>query len=151
MKQCKFLLILVLMTTAFSSCNNDDANLETCNNYGLSYTLGNSAAVLASDIDLKTELFPNNTIVNGQSVPSIEIYGYDANNDFIVFTTEVLILNASGIANLSIGSANNEIINVTCLATDNTVGGVLRFQFSGTYNNNSIQGEFCVIIDSVKP
>lgn len=151
MKKINVLFITILAATLFSCNNDDDNNLQTCNNQGLLYTLGSSANIFALEADLATDLFPNNTIVNNQSVPSVEIYGNDSNGDFVVFTTDVLTINATGTGDLIIGNGLTEMINVTCLATDNVVGGLMRFQLSGTYNSNVISGEYCVTIDSVNP
>ena len=84
-------------------------------------------------------------------LPAIEISGGDSNGDFIVFVTEVVTLNASGTAELIIGSGPNEMINVICLASDTTIGGTMRYGFSRTYNGQSISGEFCVTVDSNNP
>lgn len=154
MKTIKHFLIAILAVTFFFNCNNDDDNNpETCNNQGLYYTLGNSSQITAPEINLTTDLFPNNTIdpISNQPIPAVEIYGNDSNGDFVVFVTEVLTLNASGDADLIIGNGASETVSVTCLATDNVVGGLMRFALSGMYNNQSISGEYCVTIDSVNP
>lgn len=154
MKTIKHFLIAILAVTIFFNCNNDDDNNpETCNNQGLYYTLGNSPQITAPEINLTTDLFPNNTIdpISNQPIPAVEIYGNDSNGDFVVFVTEVLTLNATGDADLIIGNGASETVSVTCLATDNVVGGLMRFTLSGMYNNQSISGEYCVTIDSVNP
>lgn len=151
MKTIKFILSAILVTFMLSCNNDDDNNPMTCSTQGLFYTLGSSAQITATDASLSADYFPNNTIVNNQPVPAIEISGSDSNGDFIVFVTEVVTLNASGTAELIIGSGPNEMINVICLASATTVGGTMRYGFSGTYNGQSISGEFCVTVDSVNP
>jgi len=149
----KNLFVIILYITTLHSCNNDDDNNpQTCNNQGLYYTLG-SNSVSAPETDLTTDLFPNNSIdpLSNQPIPAVEIYGNDSNGDFVVFVTEVLNLNATGNADLIIGNNPTEVITVTCLATDNVVGGLMRYQISGTYNNMTLNGEYCVTIDSVTP
>lgn len=152
-KTILFLIILYIGTVFSCDKDNDDENpVPTCNYSGLSYQLNNTS-ILAPEANLQTEIYPNNSIdaVTNQAVPSVEIYGNDANSDFIVFTTEVLTINTNGAAELSIGSGSNQIINVTCLANDNSVGGNMRYQLSGIYNNQNISGEYCVIIDAINP
>ncbi len=154
----KIILVLAAISSIIIySCSkdNDDTLLtptSTCNYSGLSYQLNNTS-ILAPEVNLQTEIFPNNSIdpVTNQPVPAVEIYGNDANGDFIVFVTEVLTINSSGFADFSIGSGATEQINVTCIANDNVVGGNMRFQISGTYNNQPLTGEYCVIIDAINP
>lgn len=151
------LVFIAISAIIFYSCSKDkDDELPTptptCNYSGLSYQLNNTT-ILAPEVNLQTEIFPNNSFdpITNQPIPAVEIYGNDANGDFIVFVTEVLTVNATGTAELSIGSGTNQIINVTCLANDNTVGGNMRYQISGIYNNQNLSGEYCVIIDAINP
>ena len=146
------LLLLFLFTIISFSCDDEETPSNICTYAGLSYQLNNTV-ILAPEANLQTEIFPNNSfdVTTNQPIPAVEIYGYDANGDFIVFTTEVLTVNASGTADLIIGSGINQIINVTCLANDNIVGGNMRYQISGIYNNQNLSGEYCVIIDAIIP
>lgn len=154
----KIILVFVAISSIiFYSCDKDNDDelptpTPTCNYSGLSYQLNNTS-ILAPEVNLQTEIYPNNTIdpITNQPIPAVEIYGNDANGDFIVFSTEVLTVNATGTAELSIGSGTNQIINVTCLANDNVVGGNMRYQISGTYNSQALSGEYCVIIDAINP
>lgn len=151
------IFIAVISSIIIYSCDKDhdddtSSPTPTCNYSGLSYQLNNTS-ILAPEVNLQTEIFPNNSFdpITNQPIPAVEIYGNDANGDFIVFVTEVLTVNATGTAELSIGSGTNQIINVTCLANDNVVGGNMRYQISGTYSSQPLSGEYCVIIDAINP
>ncbi len=141
-----FFAVLTVLIILISCSNDDDNNPQTCNNQGLAYELNaNGTIILAPEANLTTDLFPN------QSTGVVEIFGNDSNGDFIVFTTDVITLNAMGTGDLIIGGMPNDTVNVTCIATDNVVGGLMRFELSGNYNNAPIDGEYCVTIDSVNP
>lgn len=151
----RLLIFISALSIIFYTCDNDDdasTPISKCNYSGLSYDLNNTT-ILAPETNLQTEIFPNNSIDPNTNlpIPAVEIYGNDANGDFIVFVTEVVTVGSSGSADFSIGSGSNETINVTCLANDNTVGGNMRYQISGTYNSQPLTGEYCVIIDAINP
>lgn len=140
-------LFIIVTLFASYSCDGDDEdspNYEECNYQGLAYQdTVNNIGIFAEETNLSTELFLNGTTTG---VPDLEIYGNATTGEFTVFTTSHVTLNASGGSSIIIAGTTYPI-TVTCLRAGTSVGDEFRFNITG----NGINGEYCVVIDTVIP
>lgn len=145
MKKTLFYLIASILFTTFYNCDNDNGNApnETqCNYEGLTYSLdsNNSTQTVIPEVDLTTELFPNN---GGTGIAAVEIYG---GTPFVVFTTNAVTLGATENINILIDGTPYPA-TVTCQRAGIAVGDEFRYDIT----SNSLEAEYCVIIDTVTP
>ncbi|NRD21379.1 hypothetical protein HNV08_15085 [Winogradskyella eckloniae] len=135
----KIILLLVLSIAVFS-CDNDDGNADNqnvCNYEGFTFLdTQNNTQTLIAEADLTTDFF--DTSSNG---PEVEIYQTANPGDFW-FVTTVVAANTSGTGSLSIGNTIHTV-NVTCQRTGTGVGDEMRFDITGS----GLEAEFCVVID----
>lgn len=142
-----FKLAIIVFGTIMISCDNDDgnaANQNLCVYEGLTYydTSNQNTQTLIPETNLTTDFFPNN---GGVGVPAVEIYKSD--DISMVFTTNVVTLNASGIGDLIINNGPSIQVNVTCQRAGTQIGDEMRFDITAS----GVEAEFCVTIDDVTP
>ncbi|ADV51252.1 hypothetical protein I2486_19765 [Cellulophaga sp. E16_2] len=138
----------LVMTVAFCflSCDNDDGNATNesqCNYEGLSYyDVDNDDETLIPESNLTTTYYPNNS---GPGIPAVEIYKTD--DVSMVFTTDVVTLNATGTGDLTINNGQTTTVNVICQRAGTAVGEEFRYDIT----LSGFEVEFCVVIDGVNP
>lgn len=142
----RFMLLVLLISY---SCNNDDDNnIQTCTQQGWAYSLDNTSLNTIDETVLNTDYFHH--YLGPGTGPAVEIWKVSGLNK-VVFLTTVITAGATGQGDLSINGNPIETVDVTCVVGGSTVGSLMRFTVSGTYNNQMIEGEFCVVIDDVIP
>ncbi|WP_055442220.1 hypothetical protein [Lacinutrix himadriensis] len=139
-----FVLILAL---SFFNCDNDDnsaPNTNVCNYQGFSYLDGNSNdQTIIPESELNTQYFPNAS--NGPyGAPGIEIASFTGATT-LFFTTNVILLNETGVGRMTIDGGTEQLVTVTCQRAGTAVGDEIRLDVV----SGSIEVEFCVIIDEV--
>ncbi|MGJ8683066.1 MAG: hypothetical protein ACSHWW_00485 [Nonlabens sp.] len=138
--------LLLFMSIAFLSCDNDDGmadNQNQCNYQGLTFFDGTTNTLLP-EAQLQTELFPNN---GGPGVAAVEVYE-TTNPGNIFLTTSAVTLNAVGPGTLGI-NGTNYAVTVTCQRAGTAVGD--EFRFDVVTVTGGFEGELCVVIDAVVP
>ena len=139
-------LILLILSIFIISCDNDDSNASNqniCVYDGLTYLDNNQTnEVLIPSTNLTTEYYPNS---NGPGIPAIEIYKTD--DISMVFTTNIVTLNATGVGSLIINNGPPVTVNVACQRAGTQVGDEFRFDLTAS----GLEAEFCVTIDAVNP
>ncbi|WP_159019938.1 hypothetical protein [Algibacter sp. L3A6] len=143
----KNIFILLLLLSLGTSCDNDDGNATNesqCNYQGFSYfDNNNNDQTLIPEMELNTQHFPNAS--NGPyGEPGIEIASFTS-SPTLFFTTNVIELNETGPGWISINGAELEEVTVTCQRAGTAVGDEVRLDVI----YNSMELEFCVIIDEV--
>jgi len=143
----KNIFILLLLLSLGTSCDNDDGNAineSQCNYQGFSYfDNNNNDQTLIPEMELNTQHFPNAS--NGPyGEPGIEIASFTS-SPTLFFTTNVIELNETGPGWISINGAELEEVTVTCQRAGTAVGDEVRLDVI----YNSMELEFCVIIDEV--
>lgn len=140
-------LTFSLLALFVISCDNDDSsatNATQCDFSGFSYVdSANQDQILIADSDIQTQFFPNAS--NGPfGMPGFEIVSNSGTSPFF-FTTNVIIMNQTGIGMLSVNNGPSQTVTVTCQRAGATVGDELRLDVV----IGSIEVEFCVAIDEV--
>jgi len=137
---------ILLFSFILFSCDNDDSNASNqniCVYDGLTYLDTNqSNQTLIPISNLTTDYFPNN---GGLGIPGIEIYKTD--DISMVFTTDVVTLNATGFGSLIINNSPAVTVNVVCQRAGTQVGDEFRFDLTAS----GLEAEFCVVIDAINP
>lgn len=141
-----FKLAMGIMAIMMMSCDNDNGNTPNqtvCTYEGLTYYDNNqNTQTLIPEANLTTEYFQN---TNGTNIPEVEIYKTD--DISMVFTTDVVTLNATGTGSLIINNDQAVNVTVTCQRSGSQVGDELRYDITHT----GFEAEFCVTIDDVTP
>lgn len=136
----KKIIFLALICLAVSSCNNDDdMDPNTCNVQGFTFSYGNESGFIPES-DLTTELDPNG------SPALMEIYGF-VGPDTVVFTAPY---NSDG-GDIIINGLPSETISASLDVSGTNVGDLIRYSLTGTYQGQPLTGEFCVVVDLVRP